>query len=368
LTPRYSITLRSIMAARLSPDNDKYLVIQEYLSSLDYIEIILRSFPIDIDSTRRVYLNELAQDTRLYEVDVANSPLLGLVEGQVYLIDTPSGRRIACHPHLVAEKLSLLCFEAAKEFALALKELELTSGNSGILHILRGGLGYRVDKVLPQLPVINIRTQYRKDGYRAHSDDSRRIDVTYSDYHQTTFDSLIVPDTYATGRSVEAALQHMFEMGLSVENVIIYGFIAASGVERVYNLLAKHGVHLYVFAICDISQLYSNNYDMPLYGLDEHLYKQKGVIKPLGSIVAPETLRDMIPHYVPGMDQPGDWSERHTDLYNGYNNESGDIREHLRKSIELIKSLNELNSQQPWYTEHIHDLAQKEIKNCRKLL
>ena len=356
------------MAARLSPDNNKYVIIHEYLSSLDYLETILRNFPIDIDSTRRVYLKEPAQDTRLYEVDIAKSPLLGSVEGRVYLIDTPSGRRIACHPHLVAEDLSGLCFEAAKEFVLALKELRLISDSSGILHILRGGLGYRVDKVLPQLPVINIRTQYREDGYRAHSDDSRRIEVTYSDYHQTNFDSLIVPDTYATGRSVEAALQHMFEMGLSVENVIIYGFIASPGVERVYRLLAKHGVHLYVFAICDISQLYSNNYDMPLYGLDEHLYKQNGLVKPLGSIVARETLRDMIPHYVPGMDQPGDWSERHTDLFNGYNNESGDIRGHLRKSIELMESLDELNRQQPWYTEHINDLTRKEIENCKKLL
>ena len=355
------------MAARLSPDNDKYVIIHEYLS-LDYLETILRNFPIDIDSTRLLYLKETAQDTRLYDIEIANTPILGSVEGHVYLIDTPSGRKIACGPQLVAEELSVLCLEAAKEFVLALKELRLISDSSGILHILRGGLGYKVDKILPQLPVINIRTQYKEDGYRAHSDDSRRIDVTFSDYHKTSFDSLIVPDTYATGRSVEAALHHMFEMGLSVENVIIYGFIASPGVERIYNLLAEHGIQLYVFAICDISQLYSNNYDMPLYGLDEHLYKQNGVIKPLGSLVARETLRDMIPHYVPGMDQPGDWSERHTDLFNGFNNESGDIRGHLRKSIELMESLDELNCQQPWYTDEIDDLTRKKIENCRKLL
>jgi len=336
--------------------------------SLDYLETILRSFPLDIGSTKRLYLREPAQDTRLYEVDVTKSPILDSIEARVYLIDTPSGRRIACHPHLVADELSDLCLEAATELVLSLKELELMSDNSGILHILRGGLGYRVDKVLSQLPVINIRTQYRKDGYRAHSDDSRMIEVTYSDYHQTNFDSLIIPDTYATGRSVEAALQHMFDLGLSVENVIIYGFVAAPGVERVYNLLAEHGVRMYVFAICDVSQLYANNYDMPLYGLDEHLYNQEGVIKPLGSIVALETLRDMIPHYVPGMDQPGDWSERHTHLFNGYNNESGDIQGHLRKSIELMESLDELNNKQPWYTDDIHDLTQKEIENCRKVL
>ena len=335
---------------------------------MDYLETILRSFPIDVHSTKRTHLKKTAQDTRLYEVDTAKSPIMTSIEGLVYLIDTPSGRKIACHPHLVAEDLSGPCFEAAKEFVSALNELGLVSDESGILHILRGGLGYRVDKVLPRLPLINIRTQYSQDGYRSHSDDSRKIDVTYSDYHENSFDSLIVPDTYATGRSVEAALQHMFKQGLSVEKVILYGFIAAPGVERVYHLLAERGIQLYVFAICDISQLYANNYDMPLYGLDEHLYKQQGSIKPLGSIVSLETLRDMIPYYVPGMDQPGDWSERHTDLFNGYNNESGNIRGHLQKSIKLIETLDELNSQQPWYNEHVHDLTQKEIAHCRKLL
>ena len=182
------------------------------------------------------------------------------------------------------------------------------------------------------------------------------------------FDSLIIPDTYATGRSVEAAFQHMFKQGLDVEKVIIYGFIAAPGIERISKLLVEHDIPLYVFAICDISPLYSNNYDMPLYGLDEHLYRQRGIIKPLGSIVSLETLRDMIPNYVPGMDQPGDWSERHTELFNGYGKESGDIQEHLRKSVELMKSLDTLNSQQSWYTENIKTITQKEIESCRRLI
>ena len=335
---------------------------------MEYLDTVLRVFPIDVDSTKRLHLTNTKPDTRLYEVDTRHSPLMNHIEGKVYLIDTLAGRKMACHPHLVAEELSVFCFEAAKEFVSALKELTLVSSGSGILHILRGGLGYRVDKALPGLPVINIRTQYTDDGYRAHSDDSRRISVTYSDYHQTQYDSLIVPDTYATGRSVEAALHHMFELGLSVEKVIIYGFIAAPGVERVYRLLVEHGIPLYVFAICDISQLYANNYDMPLYGLDEYLYRKGGVIKPLGSIVSKDTLQDMVMDYVPGMDQPGDWSERHTDLFNGYENESGDIKGHLNKSIDLMESLDEINKKQPWYTETIGSVTRKEIESCRRVL
>jgi uracil phosphoribosyltransferase len=286
----------------------------------------------------------------------------------MYLIDTPSGCKIACHPHFVSDELSVLCLDAAQEFKKTLDELGLISEKSGILHILRGSGGYMVDKALPNLPLINIRTQYTEDGYRAHSDNSRRINITYSDYHSTEYDTLLVPDTYATGRSVETALRYMFKQGLGVERIILYGFIAASGVERVYRLLKEHDIKLTVFAICDITQLYSNNYDMPLYGLDEHLYKETGEIKPLGSIVDVETLRKMIPHYVPGMDQPGDWSERHTNLYNGYGEESGDIKGHLEKSMELIKSLDELNHKQPWYNEKIRKITVTEITILQKRL
>jgi hypothetical protein len=335
---------------------------------MDYLETILKKFPIDTGSAKQLHLKKTDQNTRLYKVDLTKSPIMRPINGEAYLIDTPAGRKVACHPHIVGDKLAPLCLEAANELVSVLREFSLVSEKSGILHILRGGMGYCINKALPEIPVINIRTKYSEDGYRAHSDDSRRIQVTYSDYHSMSLDSLIVPDTYATGRSVEAAFQHMFEWGLDVERVIIYGFIAAPGLEIVNKLLAKHEIPLYVFAICDISQLYSNNYDMPLYGLDEHLHKQSGVIKPLGSIVSLETLRDMVPYYVPGMDQPGDWSERHTELFNGYGKESGDLLGHLKKSIELMEALDELNSQQPWYIDEIREITRREIEACRELI
>ncbi|MCW4014568.1 MAG: hypothetical protein NWF07_16480 [Candidatus Bathyarchaeota archaeon] len=329
---------------------------------MEYLDTVLNTFPVDTGSTKQLHLTETSKTTRIYRVETLKSPILRNIQGQLYLIDTPAGRKIACHPHLVSNELSGLCLDAANELKKTLKELGLISEKSGILHILRGSSGYMVDKALPDLPLFNIRTQYLEDGYRAHSDDSRRITVTYSDYKATELDTLVVPDTYATGRSVEAALQYMFAQGLSLDKVVLYGFIAAAGIERVYNLLSEYGVELVVFAICDITQLYSNNYDMPLYGLDEHLYKETGKIKPLGSVVALETLRDMLPHYVPGMDQPGDWSERHINLYNGYGEETGDIRGHLEKSIALIKSLDELNRRQPWYNDNIRKITEKEIK------
>lgn len=332
---------------------------------MEYLDTILNSFPVDTGSTKRLHLRDTSETTRIYRVEAEKSPILENIHGQFYLIDTPAGRKMACFPHLVSSELSDLCLEAAHEFKKALNELGLISQNSGILHILRGSGGYMVDRALPDLHLINIRTQYMEDGYRAHSDDSRRITVTYSDYKSTEIDTLVVPDTYATGRSVETAIRHMFQQGLSLEKVVLYGFIASVGIELVYKLLSEYGVELVVFAICDITQLYSNNYDMPLYGLDEHLYKETGKIKPLGSVVSLETLQDMLPHYVPGMDQPGDWSERHTNLYNGYGEETGDIKGHLEKSIELIKSLDELNRKQPWYNDQIRKITEKEITSLQ---
>ena len=333
---------------------------------MELLETILQNFPIDTSSTKQLPLKGLRPDTRLYKVDAEKAPLLEGIRGSFYLIDTHAGRKVACHPHIVSEELAELCASMAHEFVSSLEGLDLLSTSSGLLHILRGSLGYMVHEVLPSLPTINIRTQYIEDGYRSHSDDSRHIEVTYSDYKQAEYDSLIIPDTYATGRSVEAALRYMLERGLSVNRVIIYGFVAVPSLERLYRLLSEYNIELHAFAICDITQLYSNNYDMPLYGVDEHLYKETGTIRKLGSIVSSDTLKDMISSYIPGMDQPGDWSERHTHLFNGSTSESGDIRGHLLKSIEFIKSLDVLNSSQPWYSEQISEIARKELNALKK--
>jgi hypothetical protein len=224
----------------------------------NYLEKILKTFPIDIDSTTQINFPKLNDTTRVYEVNIKKSPLISKM-GNCYIIDTKAGRQIACHPHIVSGKLSILCFEAAREFTKVLDALDLISPRSGILHILRGSSGYLIDKTLPTLPVVNIRALYRVDGYRSHSDYSRRIDITYSDYNGEKYSTLIVPDTYATGRSVEAALKYLLKHGFHAERLVIYGFMAIPGIERLYKYLDVHGVDLISFAICDITQLTSNN-------------------------------------------------------------------------------------------------------------
>ena len=100
---------------------------------------------------------------------------------------------------------------------------------------------------------------------------------------------------------------------------------------------------------------------MPIYGLDESYYTKTGKIRYLGCIIPSETLERLLPEYVAGMDQPGDWSERHHQLFNGNGNENGNMMGHLKKSQHLIQILDNLNSQQKWYTELHREIANRTL-------
>ncbi len=330
-----------------------------------YLNTIRELFSLDTGSTALQKLSTLSSSTRLYRVDTESSGLVGEDLGECYIINTSEGQMIASHPHLVGKELDVLSLQAASEFKATLQELDLITGSTCILHILRGSAGYMVHDVMPELPLIRIRTEYKDDGYRAHSDDSRHIEVTYSDYDGRGLGTLIIPDTYATGRSVEAALQHIAGKGGKPGTIIIYGFIAIPSMRRLSALCNEMGARLITFAICDITQLAANNYDMTLFGIDEHHHSATGELRMLGSIVGDETLREMTESFIPGLDQPGDWSERHTKLNNGYHEVPGDIRGHLSKSIAFIESLDRVNREQGWYNDAIKRLTETELGNLR---
>ena len=333
-----------------------------------YLKKIRELFPLDTGSTALQELSNLSPSTRLYSVDASSSSLIGEDLGDCYIIDTSEGQRIASQPHLVGPELDELSLQAAREFKVALVELDLVSDSTGILHILRGSAGYMVHKVLPNLQLIRVRTEYKDDGYRAHSDDSRRIEVTYSDYYGGELDALIIPDTYATGRSVEAALRHIASGGCKPKTIIIYGFIAIPSMRRLNDLCKAIGARLITFAICDITQLAANNYDMTLFGIDEHHHSATGELSLLGSVVGEETLFEMSENFIPGLDQPGDWSERQSKLFDGNREEPGDIRGHLSKSIAFIESLDKVNREQDWYNDKIKRLTETELENLRSTI
>jgi hypothetical protein len=336
------------------------------------LEAILDEFPLDVSSTRVLDVPGLDR-TSLYEVDLGS----GLIPRDVgldacYILDSEAGMTVACHPHLVGVELAELCLGCAGDFWASLMALGLLSGGFYILNILRGSSGYRVSEAFPPgTPVVSVRTEYSEEGYRAHSDDYRTVRVTYSDLDPRRLaglSTLIVPDTFATGRSAEAALVHIFDNGAVPDRAVLYGFTAIPALERLGLVCAGWGVDLVSFSICDVTQLASNHYDMPVYGLDESLWESRRELRRLGSVVDVETLKRMMPRYVAGLDQPGDWSERHLDLFDGAGAVSGDVAGHLRKSVGLVESLVGLNSRQPWYDGWHGGIAEAELGLLREAL
>jgi len=340
------------------------------------LDSVLTEFPVDVSSTRLLDIGDTDNGSKVYEVDSGSSPLApsGAPYGSVYIIDSIPGREIACHPSIVGEPLEGLCLECSSKFSSALVELGLFDAEgTAVLHILRGAAGYRVVDTLPvRVPVVSVRTEYKGDGYRAHSDDSRNLTVTYRDYpvdlDLREVSEIIIPDTYATGRSAEAALLELFEAGLEPRRIVLYGFIAIPALDRIGAICEERGIEMHSFAICDVTQLADNHYDMLLYGLDESLHGSTGEVRRLGSIVAKDTLAGMLSKYVAGMDQPGDWSERQVSLFNGRGNEAGDIVGHLVKSLGLVESLRKLNSGQPWYDAGHEAIASAERESLEEAL
>jgi hypothetical protein len=197
-----------------------------------------------------------------------------------------------------------------------------------------------------------------------------RLEVSYMEHRGSIDDvaSVIIPDTFATGRSSETALLHILDYGYNPRMVILYGFISIPALIRMSKICQEHDIELKSFAICDLTQLSQNNYDMCIYGPDESKYNTSGEYKPLGSIIASKTLSGVLTDYIPGLDQPGDWSERQTELFNGYEEEHGDIRGHLQKTIKIIESLHKINQKRDWYMEYHEKATINELKKLRAKL
>jgi hypothetical protein len=132
-----------------------------------------------------------------------------------------------------------------------------------------------------------------------------------------------------------------------------------SGLKLISETTKKHGIELMAFAIEDITDLTFNGYDMTLYGVDESYWEETGKIRELGSIVDIETLDRFLPEFIPGSDQPGDWSNRQTTIYTTKErSEKGEIKIHLQKSIKLVNSLFKISNFEPWQQK----IAEKELK------
>ncbi|MEM4870985.1 MAG: hypothetical protein QXF68_04920 [Thermofilaceae archaeon] len=298
---------------------------------------------------------------RAYRADVDS-------RATVIILDTDSGLRMACEPEIVGTRLEREALQAARAAAAIIAK---TAGSREVafLHVLRASMGYRLHEALKEggfrLAEAYVRVRY--PGYSTGCHEGRRAEVVYANLGGVSRERvLVVADTVATGESLARALAYFLPAveakGARVREVHVYGFLAEEGVRRVSAELEELGVErIFFYALQDLAALASNKYDMLLYGPDIPAYKS-GKLVSLGGIVAEETLERMLPHYFPGMDQPGDWSERQCLLFNGGGFEEGRIGEHLERSLRALDELHEAVRAFPWYREELEGVYEKRRK------
>ena len=118
------------------------------------------------------------------------------------------------------------------------------------------------------------------------------------------------------------------------------------------------------FALGNLTAMCANNYDMPLFGVDEWLWQKDGSINKIGVLVDRTTFMDYLPEFIPGADQPGDWSVRQSKLFTGTGYEDGTIDGHLVNSIRLVESLLKIGTFADWQEK----IAYKELELLKNQL
>ena len=340
------------------------------------IDRMIQENKIDTDSTRIVKTKraKLGKKTRIYEVTRTETP--------TFIIDTPMAREIACYPHLVGELLEQRSREAAAEALPTIMELSdvgKTDGGYEIVfeQILRAAPGYKLQDIVPKVlgsacRTVYLRPRYTHKSYRDHDGVvQREIEIVHQEFSEFPKGKkivLVMQDTVASGRSgeisIDATLKHCVESGCKIEKWILYGFISEYGLEILQRIAKQNDIALIAFAMGNLTALSSNNYDMPLYGVDEAHWQKTHTIRKIGSTIDRASLKEYLPCFVPGSDQPGDWSARQRNLFNGISYESGDIVGHLNNSIRLIKSLCEIGCFEPWQ----QSIAEKELDVLQRTL
>lgn len=90
------------------------------------LDTILEVFPIDVYSTEKIEVKGLKRETRIFKVDQKKSPSIpkNSSVGKPYIVDTPPGTTIACHPHIIGKKLEKLCLTYARDFVEAMEVID----------------------------------------------------------------------------------------------------------------------------------------------------------------------------------------------------------------------------------------------------
>ncbi len=295
---------------------------------------------------------------------------------EVYLLDSAEAREIAAWPHVVLGELDRRCLSVARGGVELISRVGVLEGQPLILHVLRAGPGYRVADAFRgaglTLREAYVRPEYVVTSERDHTGQSvREVRVTFSEFSEVPEGAevtLIKPDTEATGRtgivSLERAMEEIEGRSSRVKNLVLYGFITEVGLRRIAEFALSRGVERIVaVALVDLAALASNDYDMVLYGPDLHAWGTRREPTLLGGVVGRETFADMVGMYVPGLDQPGDFSERQSALFDGVSWAPGNVRGHLRSAEEAIRTLLTFPGLEDWQRE----IAEEELARIREV-
>lgn len=284
---------------------------------------------------------------------------------KVYIFYSEPAFEVAAHPHIVLDEFHNMMRRSAEEIAPFI--VSRVEGDPVLVHVLRAGPGYHLHDALSEaldLREVFIRTQYVLNTYMDHRA-VREIKVTYQDFSQLRRGDITVikPDTEATGGTGEKVLERIkIESEIrdcNLRKLILYGYISKEGLLRIARKASSIGFEeVMAIALIDIPHLSSNMYDMPAFGPDLSLWREKKEIRFLGSITDVEIFKKLLMEYVPGVDQPGDFSERQKLLYDGYSWRRGEVEFHLRKSEEAIMTALETGT----LTEQQKKIAENEIK------
>ncbi|MEM5811325.1 MAG: hypothetical protein QXG91_01105 [Candidatus Aenigmatarchaeota archaeon] len=315
---------------------------------------IIEYFPIKFEAVKKVNKNLF-----LFE-EIEN----------FFIIHNKSCLKMACYPSIVGKSLSFHAKIAAKEFLLSLKELKLSNENFVLLNILRGCLGYELNTVFKNSKKIYILPKYEKISFRNHV--GKTIKIKFKNFKEMENSkekfSLIVADTIATGKTMIKCLRAISNFFERLEKVIFYGFMSLRGASIVKNFCDKFDLKSYFFTISNYSSLAFNNYDMILYGIDESYFNAKKVKRYLFGVCDIEVFKDMVKYYIPGLDQPGDFSSRQEILFDGrkFIDNRKFILKHCENNIRLIKTLYLLSCKEEWFSK-VHESRMKgEIINLEK--
>lgn len=348
-------------------------------------DAIKDEFPIDVDSAEPISIPGLKESTRVFRVRRPE------ILDELYIIDTLEGRDIACHPHIVGWELSWRAHACARESVKAIDYLtDVLKGRNKIVfgQILRACLGYELDDEFRKLSSdkdirdVWIRPKYFKSSYRDHEGATKDIRIVFEDFRFFPKGEnvvLIIQDTVASGRSCVEALNRFLEYcekcKTTISELYLYGFLSSHGLKSIGDTAKRNDIKVRAFAIGNVTDLAYNMYDMPVYGLDESYYKAfGGKMRKLGCVIHESTLERYLPEYPPGSDQPGDFSARQTwlltcDATSRFAYVPGNIRQHLKNSRKLLKNLQKMSRDEPWYSESWHGrIFENELNELQTIL